>query len=63
LSRTPCISNFHREGNVYEKDEEELKKLCTQAASEQDGVKLLAMVARINELLDQRIQRRKGKAA
>ncbi len=48
---------------MYEKDEEELKKLCTQAASEQDGVKLLAMVARINELLDQRIQRRKGKAA
>jgi len=48
---------------VYEKDEEELKRLCTQAASEQEDVKLLDLVARINELLDQRIQRRKGKAA
>ena len=50
-----------RRGQSVEKDEEELKRLCTQAASEQDGVKLVALVHQINLILDRQIQRMKGK--
>jgi hypothetical protein len=43
---------FLEAGHMVQKDEDLLKALCDQASHEQDGQKLMALVAEITDLLD-----------
>jgi hypothetical protein len=56
----PSASSQRGDGKVMKDHTEEWKNLCEQAAVEQDPEKLLELIQRINNLLDDKKKRRTG---